>query len=235
MTQPAGMDKPKEKILIVEDEKDIATLIEHHLTNVGYRTTVLHNGEAVLSRIAKDQPRLIILDVMLPGMNGFELCRAIKGHPQYKNIPIIFLTAKSDEVDRVVGFELGVDDYVTKPFSPRELILRVRAILARSNQAGKAEEPVFEFGGLRIDWQGYRVFVDNQEVILTKLEFNLLKHLVKSRGRVLSRDYLLDQVWGYNTDLETRTVDTHVKRLRDKILSAGEYIETVRGVGYRFQ
>jgi two-component system phosphate regulon response regulator PhoB len=229
-----SMDSPKEKILIVEDEKDIASLIEHNLAMAGYRVTVLNEGSAVLMRLERDRPSLVILDVMMPGMSGLEVCRAIKAHALYKSIPVIFLTAKNDEIDRIVGFELGVDDYVTKPFSPRELILRVRAILSRSGAKPQNEEPAFEHGILKIDWQGHRVFIKENEVALTKLEFNLLRHLVKSRGRVLSRDYLLDQVWGYNSDLETRTVDTHVKRLRDKLASAGEAIETVRGVGYRF-
>lgn len=227
-------ERPKEKILVVEDEKDIATLIEHNLTSVGYRVSVLHSGDEVLARLGKETYKLLVLDIMLPGMSGLEVCRAVKAHTQHRHIPIIFLTAKNDEIDRIVGFELGVDDYIAKPFSPREFILRVRALMARTAKMKPSEDPFFECTNLKVDWLGHRIFVKAVEVMLTKLEFNLLRHLVNSRGRVLNRDYLLDQVWGYNTDLETRTVDTHVKRLRDKLGIAGEYIETVRGVGYRF-
>ena len=171
---------------------------------------------------------------MLPDGSGLTLCRDIKSDTATKHLPVILLTAKADEVDRVVGFELGADDYVTKPFSVRELILRVKAILKRQESNSPPQEPLFTFGVLTLNLEAHQVFIDNLEVSFTALEFRLLKHLIDRRGRVQSRDQLLEEVWGYSAEVTTRTVDTHIKRLREKLDSAGDYIQTIRGVGYRF-
>ena len=172
---------------------------------------------------------------MLPDGSGLTLCRDIKSNEETKHIPIILLTAKADEVDRVIGFELGADDYVTKPFSVRELILRVKAILKRGvSEATKEDEVEFNFGELTLNLAAHQIFINNNEISFTALEFRLLKHLIDRRGRVQSRDQLLEEVWGYSAEVTTRTVDTHIKRLREKLGSTGEYIQTIRGVGYRF-
>jgi two-component system phosphate regulon response regulator PhoB len=177
---------------------------------------------------------LILLDLMLPDGSGLDLCRKLKADQSTNSIPIIILTAKDDEVDKVVGFELGADDYVTKPFSVRELILRIKAILKRKVQKTEVTEVEREFGELRIDSDSHEVFVNDEEVSLTALEFRLLKQLVDRRGRVQTRDQLLSDVWGYSADITTRTVDTHIKRLREKLGPIGKYVQTIRGVGYKF-
>jgi len=172
---------------------------------------------------------------MLPDGSGLTLCRDIKSDPQTKDIPVIILTAKTEEVDRVVGFELGADDYVTKPFSVRELILRVKAILKRGVSSDTvSEDSAYSFGGLRLNIDAHQIFINDDEVSLTALEFRLLKHLIDRRGRVQTRDQLLEDVWGYSSEVTTRTVDTHIKRLREKLGPIGDYIQTIRGVGYRF-
>ena len=176
----------------------------------------------------------MILDLMLPDGSGLDLCRSIKSDPLTESIPIIILTAKDDEVDRVVGFELGADDYVTKPFSVRELILRVKAVLKRGQTKKEMVEVERQFGDLKIDINSHEVFVDNMQINLTALEFKLLNKLVETRGRVQSRDQLLEDVWGYSAEVTTRTVDTHIKRLRNKLGSMGKYVQTIRGVGYKF-
>jgi len=191
-------------------------------------------GEDALEVLDREQFNIIILDIMLPKMDGFEACRLIKQDPKLKNIPIIMLTAKGEEVDRVVGLELGADDYVVKPFSPRELVLRIKAILKR----GKMEEPpkdIIERGRLIIDVPKHRVMVNNKEIELTPIEFKLLITLIERNGRVQSRDQLLSDVWDIHADVFTRTVDTHIKRLREKLGKVGGQIETVRGLGYRFK
>ena len=177
---------------------------------------------------------LILLDLMLPDGSGLDLCKKFKSNSKTESIPIIILTAKDDEVDKVVGFELGADDYVTKPFSVRELILRIKAILKRKVQKPEVTEVEREFGELRIDSDSHEVFVNGEEVSLTALEFRLLKQLVDRRGRVQTRDQLLSDVWGYSADITTRTVDTHIKRLREKLGPIGKYVQTIRGVGYKF-
>ena len=188
--------------------------------------------------IQSNSPDLILLDLMLPDGSGLDFCKRIKSKDKFNNIPIIILTAKDDEVDKVVGFELGADDYVTKPFSVRELILRIKAILKRKTISSHSENvdsnESKEFGKLKIDADSHEVFIDNNEIILTALEFKLLKHLVDRRGRVQTRDQLLSDVWGYSAQITTRTVDTHVKRLREKLGIMGKHVETIRGVGYRF-
>ncbi|EYF05416.1 Phosphate regulon transcriptional regulatory protein PhoB (SphR) [Chondromyces apiculatus DSM 436] len=221
-------------MLIVEDESDLQRVLAYNFRQAGFDVVSAINGETALRALKEERFDLIILDLMLPDVSGTELCRRIKQNPQTAQTPIVMVTAKGEEVDRVVGFELGADDYVVKPFSVRELILRARAVLRRSEGTSTAPER-FDFGGLRIDRAAHRAWVEGQEVALTALEFRLLMMLYDRRGRVLSRDLLLDEVWGSHADVTARNVDTHVKRVREKLGSAGEYIETVRGVGYRFR
>ena len=221
------------RILVVEDEKDLQDVLAYNLKKAGHEPTVVGLGHEALERARSDGPDLILLDLMLPDMPGTDVCRALKGDPATRHIPVVMLTAKSEEIDRVVGFELGADDYVAKPDSMRELTLRLQAILRR--RAAPTEEPgLTAFGRLRIDREGHRVWVDTEEVALTALELRLLCTLFDRRGRVQSRAVLLDEVWRMSADVNTRTVDTHVKRLREKLGVAGAYLETVRGVGYRF-
>jgi two-component system phosphate regulon response regulator PhoB len=224
----------KQSILIIEDDKHISKLVKYNLEKSGYDCTVADDGEEALDILSKERPDLIILDIMLPKMDGFELCRAFKQDAKLKNIPIIMLTAKGEEVDRIVGLELGADDYVVKPFSPRELVLRVKAILKR----GKIEESpkdIIQRGNLVINVPKHRVTVNNKEVELTPIEFKLLVTLIERNGRIQSRDQLLSDVWDMHADVFTRTVDTHIKRLREKLGKIGDSIETVRGLGYRFR
>jgi|TARA_B110000467_G_C18254861_1_gene442709 two-component system phosphate regulon response regulator PhoB len=225
----------KNKILIIEDEPDIRTTLEYNLRKDGF--DVIGVGSLGEARAAMNSSSfsMILLDLMLPDGSGLDLCREIKGNKELSSTPIIILTAKDDEVDKVVGFELGADDYVTKPFSVRELILRIKAVLKRG-VAPKAElvEVERQFGDLTIDVDSHEVFVNSVQVTLTALEFRLLKQLVDRRGRVQSRDQLLSDVWGYSSDVTTRTVDTHIKRLREKLGTMGKYIQTIRGVGYKF-
>jgi two-component system phosphate regulon response regulator PhoB len=221
-------------ILVVEDEADLQQILAYNLRQAGHDVVTASNGEAALAQVQKRLPDLIVLDLMLPGMSGTDVCRAVKGDPATRSAAVLMLTAKGSEIDRVVGFELGADDYVVKPFSVRELALRIAAILRRQ-QSGAAESTArVDFGKLRIDRDAHRVWVEGDEAPLTALEFRLLCLLFDRRDRVQSRAALLDDVWGVSSDLETRTVDTHVKRLREKLGVAGAYIETVRGVGYRF-
>jgi DNA-binding response OmpR family regulator len=224
----------KERILIIEDDKHISKLVNYNLEKAGYDSTVVEDGEEALDILSKQGVDLIILDIMLPKMDGFEVCRIIKQESKFKNIPIIMLTAKGEEVDRIVGLELGADDYVVKPFSPRELVLRVKAILKR----GKIEESpkdIIQRGNLIINVPKHRVTVNNKEIELTPIEFKLLVTLIERKGRIQSRDQLLSDVWDMHADVFTRTVDTHIKRLREKLGKIGNQIETVRGLGYRFK
>ncbi len=220
------------RVLIVEDEKDIRDVLAFNLRQAGHQVLAAERGEEAL-RLLAQKPGLVILDVMLPDMSGVEVCKAIKRSSQHANVPVLMLTARAEEVDRVVGFEVGADDYVVKPFSVRELLLRVQAILRRAT--GNVPPPeVVELGDLRIDKTAHRVWVSGNEVELTALEFKLLLTFYERRDRVQSRATLLDDVWGVSPDIATRTVDTHVKRLREKLGPACDFIETVRGVGYRF-
>ena len=221
-------------ILIVEDEPDIRKTLEYNLHKDNFQTLSTDNLSDSKNIIAANNISLILLDLMLPDGSGLDFCRKIKSDKSLKDIPIIILTAKDDEVDKVVGFELGADDYVTKPFSVRELILRIKAILKRNATKHDVMEIDREFGELKIDIESHEVFVDNQEVTLTALEFRLLQQLVDRRGRVQTRDQLLSDVWGYSADITTRTVDTHIKRLREKLGPIGKYVQTIRGVGYKF-
>jgi two-component system phosphate regulon response regulator PhoB len=221
-------------ILIVEDEKDIADLISYHLSQSGFSVITALDGQSALERAKKERPGLVILDLMLPGMDGKDVCRALKSNPLTRSIPILMLTAKTEEVDRVIGFELGADDYVTKPFSPRELVLRVKAILRRKEAPAEGEKMI-RMGDLLIDIDRHRVSIKNNPVQLTSTEFKLLVELASNRGRVQTRERLLDKVWGYTYEGYARTVDTHIRRLREKLGPLGNFIETMRGVGYRFR
>jgi len=223
---------PKEKILIVDDEEDILSLVEYNLKKEGYRTIGVKTGEAALQLVEEETPDLIILDLMLPEMDGLEVCRILKSNENTSDIPIIMLTAKGEETDIVVGLEIGADDYVTKPFSPRVLLARTKALLRR-----KAKEPIpkeiIQVENLVIDTGKYLVTIEGKPISLTSTEFNLLRFLAQHRGKVFTRNQLLDNVWKDETFVIDRTVDVHIRSLRKKLGSAANLIETVRGVGYR--
>ena len=222
-------------ILVIEDEPDIRRNLEYNLGREGFKASSVGSLDEAGEKLKSKKFDLILLDLMLPDGSGLELCKKIKSNSETEATPVVILTAKDDEVDKVVGFELGADDYVTKPFSVRELILRVKAILKRSDTKTKeVVEVERQFGDLKIDVDSHEVHVDSQLIELTALEFRLLKELVDKRGRVQSRDQLLSEVWGYNAEVTTRTVDTHIKRLREKLGSMGKYVQTIRGVGYKF-
>jgi len=222
-------------ILVIEDEPDIRRNLEYNLGREGFNASSVGSLDEANEKLKSKKFDLILLDLMLPDGSGLDLCKKIKSNSETEATPIIILTAKDDEVDKVVGFELGADDYVTKPFSVRELILRIKAILKRSDTKTKeVVEVERQFGDLKIDVDSHEVHVDSQLIELTALEFRLLKELVDKRGRVQSRDQLLSEVWGYNAEVTTRTVDTHIKRLREKLGSMGKYVQTIRGVGYKF-
>jgi len=221
-------------ILIIEDEKDLAELLAYNLEREGYRTIIALDGAEGLEAAARSAPDLVLLDLMLPGMLGTEVCKRLKKSEATSRIPVIMVTAKGEEIDKVVGFEVGVEDYVVKPFSTRELLLRVKAVLRRfATQA--VESPVIKVGAITIDAERHLVSINGEEVVFTTTEFNLLYTLVKRLGRVQSRDVLLRDVWGYNFVEDTRTVDTHVTRLRTKMGEAGEMIKTIRGFGYKME
>lgn len=222
-------------VLIVEDEQDLLSTLEYNLRREGYKTRCAPTGnEAITLANERPVPDLVVLDLMLPDIAGTEVCRTLRSNDATKHIPVLMLTAKGEEIDRVVGFEVGADDYMVKPFSVRELALRIRAILRRTH-APEVDNEELELGRLRVDSSAHRCWVDGEEVNLTALEFKLLTTLMQRRGRVQTREVLLTDVWGFSADVTTRTVDTHVKRLRQKIGCAGSYIETLRGVGYRFR
>jgi two-component system phosphate regulon response regulator PhoB len=223
------------KVLVIEDEPDIRKTLEYNLTREGFKVSGCGSIKEAKKLIEIPNFSIILLDLMLPDGSGLDLCREVKSNSLTKDIPIIILTAKDDEVDKVVGFELGADDYVTKPFSVRELILRVKAILKRNAKPLSTPLEINRnFGSLKMDIESHEVFIDDKEIILTALEFKLLNQLVERRGRVQTRDQLLSDVWGYSSDITTRTVDTHIKRLREKLGSMGKYVQTIRGVGYKF-
>ena len=226
------------KVLVIEDEPDIRKTLEYNLSREGYKVEGCGSIEEAKALLENPNFSIILLDLMLPDGSGLDLCRQIKSNPETNEIPILILTAKDDEVDKVVGFELGADDYVTKPFSVRELILRVKAILKRntktSNLSNQTHEINRNFGSLKMNVESHEVSINDEEIILTALEFKLLRQLVERRGRVQTRDQLLEDVWGYSSNITTRTVDTHIKRLREKLGSMGKYVQTIRGVGYKF-
>ena len=221
-------------ILIVEDERDVIDLLTLNLRRAGgFNTSTATDGVVGLQKARDEKPALIILDLMLPGISGLELCKILKSERETRDIPILMLTAKAEEIDRIVGLEFGADDYVTKPFSPREVILRVQAILRR--KSGVPDDGEIVAGAIAIDTARHRVSVAGKPVHLTSIEFKLLHTLVTKRGRVQPRDRLLNEVWGYESVIDTRTVDTHVRRLRAKLGKSGDAIETVRSFGYRFR
>lgn len=223
----------KSKILVVDDEPDALDLIEFNLKSAGYEVVTAKDGSEALRKADQLAPDLIILDLMLPEVDGLEVCKTLRREEKTATIPIIMLTAKAAEIDRVLGLELGADDYVTKPFSPRELILRVKSLLRRSQpEAGTKNE--ITVGDLSVDIPRHQVTVKNKRIELTATEFKLITLLAQRRGRVQSLEQLLQDVWEYNNLVDTRTVDTHMRRLREKLGSAAKYLETVRGVGYRF-
>ena len=222
-----------ELILIVEDEADLVQSLEYNLQQEGYETRVALNGESALAAL-EEEPDLVVLDLMLPDMGGIEICRRIRSNPELQSIPVLILTARGEEIDRITGFEAGADDYVVKPFCIDELILRVRAILRRSGQGEELHTDRVECGDLQVDFAAHTVHVGDEPVDLTPLEFHLLEVLLRRRGRTQSRQALLRDVWDIEADVMTRTVDTHVQRLRAKLDHCGDYIVTVRGVGYRF-
>lgn len=226
----------KEKILIVEDEKDIIKMLDYNLKKEGYATLSSRNGEDAIEIAQVEHPNLIILDLMLPGIDGLEVCKTLKNNSKTASIPVIMLTAKSQESDKVVGLELGADDYVTKPFSPRELIARIKAVLRRIKEKGKPPE-ILKIGDLEIDFSKIRVSIKNKPIELTAKEFELLATLVKAKGRVLTRDYLLDSIWGFDqaAEIQTRTVDVHIQTLRKKLKNLSKCIVTVKNYGYRFE
>jgi two-component system phosphate regulon response regulator PhoB len=221
------------RVLVVEDEPDIGALLAFHLEREGFQVLRSRNGLDALQQARSRPPDLVLLDLMLPGIDGLEVCRRLRQDPATAALPIVMLTAKGEEVDRVLGLELGADDYIVKPFSPKEVVARVRAVLRRSRLP--VERETMAIGGLVIDVARHTVQVDGAPVPLTPKEFDLLRALAEARGRVLSRDVLLDRVWGYAAagEIESRTVDVHVRRLRMKLGDAGRRIATVKGVGYR--
>jgi two-component system, OmpR family, alkaline phosphatase synthesis response regulator PhoP len=228
--------KLKEKILIVDDEKDIVKMLSYNLKKEGYRTIEANDGEDALDLAWREHPDLIILDLMLPGIDGLEVCKQLKKEVETSRIPVIMLTAKTQETDKIVGLELGADDYVSKPFSLKELIARIKAVLRRAR--GKdVPLDVLKLGELEIDFSKIEARVGRKPVELTSKEFELLKTLVQAKGRVLSRDFLLDTIWGFDhaMDIQTRTVDVHIRTLRKKIKAAARHIITVKNYGYRFE
>ena len=224
----------KERILVVEDDPHISKLIRYNIEKAGYDNQAVITGEEALLKLEESKFDLVILDVMLPKMDGFEVCRRIRQHSRLSQLPVLMLTARGEETDKIVGFELGADDYLVKPFSPRELILRIKSILRRKQQKSETIEGIFEFDQLKLDTIKHKVFVGTKDIILTAMEFKLLKTLMHRRGRMQSRNQLLSDVWDMDSDVTTRTIDTHIKRLRQKLGKMGTLIETVRGYGYRF-
>ena len=229
---PAGPQG--ERILLVEDEPDIAEIVQYNLVKQGYQVDVHGRGDTALEAVRRRPPDLILLDLMLPGLDGLEMTRILKRDATTAGIPLVMLTAKGEEVDRIVGLELGADDYLTKPFSPRELVLRIKAVLRRRGVPGDVEQ-VLQAGGLRLDIAAHRLEVKGKEVALTATEFRLLQILLERRGRVQTRSKLLADAWGYAETVDSRTVDTHVRRLRRKLGPEADRLETVIGVGYRFR
>jgi len=226
------------KLLIVDDEKDIVDLVAYNLEKEGHEVLKAYDGERALQIVRAKTPDLVILDLMLPGIQGLEVCKRLRRDPATAAVPIIMLTAKGEEVDKVLGLEVGADDYVTKPFSVKELVARVKAVLRRTDARLPHEEAsVFEFRGLRVDPGAHEVTVDGRRIELSATEFKLLSFLIRNRGRVFSRDQILDRVWGDESFVEPRTVDVHIRRLRARIEPEENnpaYIITVRGVGYKF-
>ena len=225
----------EEKILVIDDEENILELIRFNLENNGYKVLLASNGLDAIKLVKSESPQLVLLDLMLPGMDGYQVCKEIRRDNAISNIPIIMITAKGEEIDKVLGLELGADDYITKPFSIRELIARVKAVLRRTTLLPITDS--FKFGEITIDFHKHEVINKKEKIELTLKEFELLEILIKNKGRVMTRDFLLDKIWGYEYIGETRTVDVHIRHLRQKIEDDDKnpkYIETMRGIGYRF-
>lgn len=225
-----------EKVLIVDDEEHIVELLQFNLVNAGYKVITANNGLDALKKVKENKPDLLLLDLMLPGMDGLDVCKEIKRDKETSKTSIIMLTAKSEELDKILGLELGADDYITKPFSIMELLARVKAVLRRSSSDEISEE-IYEIGRLKVDFERHEVLINNEKVELTLKEFELLEILIKNKGKILRRETLLDKVWGYEYIGETRTVDVHIRYLRKKVEDDDKnpkFIETIRGVGYRF-
>jgi two-component system phosphate regulon response regulator PhoB len=229
-----GGGRPTPRVLVIEDEEDLQEVIEWNLRQTGYEVLGTRSGREGLRLIREERPDIVLLDLMLPDLSGTEVCKTLKQDPATRHIPVIMVTAKGDELDRVVGFEIGAADYVVKPFSVRELMLRVRAVLQRG-EPGPPAPGVVRIGRLKIDRDAHRVWVDEDEVPLTSIEYRLLLTLYERRNRVQPRSTLLQDVWNATTESSSRTIDTHVKRLRAKLGPAGDYVRTIRGVGYRFR
>jgi two-component system phosphate regulon response regulator PhoB len=227
------MEAMRDRVLIVEDEKDVREMLRLNLKAGGFDVLEAHNGAEGLAIAKAELPSVVILDLMMPEMSGMEVCRALRRNPATSRIPILMLTAKSAEVDKVAGLEVGADDYVTKPFSPRELLLRVRAVARRQPDQGVSRPAPVKAGGIALDRSSMTATIGSKKLVLTSTEYRLLDLLVRRAGTILSREVLLSEVWGYQANLDTRTVDTHVRRLRDKLGKAGAVIQTVRGSGYR--
>jgi two-component system phosphate regulon response regulator PhoB len=224
-----------ERVLVVDDEPDIVALVAYHLVKAGYRVSTASSGPDAVAQARQERPALIVLDLMLPGMSGFEVLEQLRAEEGTRDVAVLMLTARKDEPDRIKGLSLGADDYITKPFSPQELILRVGAILRRIQQGQQPAGDILRVGPIAIDRSAHRVSVDGRDIELTPTEFRLLLTLAERRGRVQARAHLLETVWEAAPDIQTRTVDMHVQRLRTKLEAAGELIETVRGFGYRLQ
>ena len=225
----------KEKVLIVDDEEHIQELIKFNLEKNGYNILCCGNGAEALKIINKEKPSIVLLDLMLPGMDGYDVIKEIRRNSAVAKTPVIMLTAKGEELDKILGLELGADDYITKPFSVRELVARVKAVLRRS--VVQSTEETFEFGDVSVNFNKHEVIKNGKKIELTLKEFELLETLIKNKGRVMTRDFLLDKIWGYEYIGETRTVDVHIRHLRQKIEEDDknpEYVETIRGIGYRF-
>jgi len=229
---PVSEQKSK-KILIVDDEPDVADLVSYHLKAKGYLVETANNPNVSLGIARSFLPDLVVLDIMMPDLNGIQICRILRADPKLKHVPIIFLTAKTEEADRIAGFETGCDDYICKPFSTKELILRIQSIFRRSTEVDSGEIKRLQVNRIVLDTERHEVTVHGRPIELTATEFKLLRLLMERRGRVQTREHLLINVWNYETEIETRTVDTHIRRLREKLGSEADWIETIRGVGYR--
>jgi DNA-binding response OmpR family regulator len=225
------------RILLVDDDKDLLAALEVKLFKEGYQIDTAPDGEVALEKIRSELPDLVILDVNMPRMNGMDVCRALRSDDKTRDLAVLMLTARDDEVDKILGLEFGADDYVTKPYNPRELILRVKSLLKRIyhfQDNPKTQEHI-QIGPLSLDLEKHEVLVDGEVVELTLTEFKLLTHLIKNPGKIKTRDFLLEEIWEYGDGVFSRTIDTHIQRLRSKLKEAGKFIKTVRGVGYRFE
>ncbi len=231
VTQPMST----ERVLVVDDEPDIVALVAYHLAKAGYRVSTAANGQDALGLARQERPAIVVLDLMLPGLSGFDVLEQLRSDDGTRDVAVLMLTARKEEPDRIRGLSLGADDYLTKPFSPQELVLRVGAILRRVAAAGSGPADMLTIGAIHIDRAAHRVSVDGSEIELTPTEFKLLLTLAERRGRVQARGHLLETVWEAAPDIQTRTVDMHVQRLRTKLGASGDLIETVRGFGYRLR